>query len=82
MATSNRIVTPHPLSLSLPLRFSAYREKRMLFDCGVVDIGGSGVIHITGAVVALSAAVILGPRIHRWEADEEGGRPVIRPKPQ
>ena len=38
-------------------RFSAYREKELLFDCGVIDTAGSGVVHAVGGIVALSAAV-------------------------
>lgn len=62
--------------------FSPYREKQLLFDCGVIDVAGSGVVHATGAVVALSAAVIMDARRGRWTKVQEGSKAELMPKPQ
>nr|XP_037279715.1 putative ammonium transporter 3 [Rhipicephalus microplus] len=34
---------------------------------GAVDIGGSGVVHLLGGCVGLVAAVVLGPRLGRYD---------------
>ncbi|KAK8672248.1 hypothetical protein V6N13_110621 [Hibiscus sabdariffa] len=46
---------------------SAFRTNKFLFDSGVIDFAGSGVIHIVGGVAGLWGALIEGPRIGRFD---------------
>ncbi|KAK8614422.1 hypothetical protein V6N13_122778 [Hibiscus sabdariffa] len=46
---------------------SAFRTNKFLFDSGVIDFAGSGVVHIVGGVAGLWGALIEGSRIGRFD---------------
>jgi Amt family ammonium transporter len=50
-----------------------------LFGSGMVDLSGSGVVHVTGGLTALIASKILGPRSGRFHDDL--GNPLHTPNP-
>ncbi len=44
-----------------------WHSDGFLSRLGVVDIAGSGGVHLVGGASALVAAVMLGPRLGRWD---------------
>ena len=47
-----------------------------LHQMGMYDFAGSGVVHMTGGFAGLAGAMVLGPRIGRYNSD---GKPVSMP---
>jgi len=57
---------------------SAFAAEEDLFrGVGTIDFAGSGVVHMTGGLTALIAAIILGPRRGRFT--DEDGNPLEEP---
>ena len=63
------------------LSSSIMRKQRgddLFLDVGVIDIAGSGVVHVCGGICALAATYVLGPRRGRFHDIQTG---EILPKP-
>uniref|UniRef100_A0A2N9I4V0 Ammonium transporter n=1 Tax=Fagus sylvatica TaxID=28930 RepID=A0A2N9I4V0_FAGSY len=46
---------------------SAFNTNNLLFNTGVIDFAGSGVVHMVGGIAGLWGALIEGPRIGRFD---------------
>ena len=55
---------------------SAFKASGRLLQTGVLDFAGCGVVHMVGGWAGLAGAVMVGPRIGRFDAQ---GRPVPLP---
>jgi ammonium transporter, Amt family len=49
---------------------SSFRtDEDYLFGTGAIDFAGSGVVHMVGGLSAFAGAVVIGPRVGRFDAD-------------
>nr|AAM94623.2 putative ammonium transporter AMT1;2 [Chlamydomonas reinhardtii] len=53
-----------------------YGVIKPFINAGMIDFAGSGVIHMTGGLAGLIGAIMVGPRLGRFDAD---GKPVDMP---
>lgn len=51
--------------------FLSVAASEPLWGSGVIDLAGSGPVHMVGGVAALAAAIVLGPRLGRFH-DKDG----------
>lgn len=56
-----------------------WAENGWLAELGYKDFAGSGIVHLQGATCGLIGAIILGPRIGRFEKTDESTEDEFRP---
>lgn len=62
--------------LLYPIVVSWHWGGGFLAGMGFVDFAGSGLVHLTGGVAALMGAIVVGPRIGKFDA---AGKPRVIP---
>jgi len=48
---------------------SAFKADDLLFGSGMIDFAGCGVVHMVGGFAGLMGAIIVGPRLGRFDAE-------------
>jgi Amt family ammonium transporter len=68
--TAYLIYTPFITGLIYPIvSHWVWNGEGWLAEQGFVDFAGSGVVHLTGAVAALAAVLVVGPRLGKYTPD-------------
>lgn len=74
--TSYLLYTPFITGLIYPIVTHWVWGGGWLSEIGFVDFAGSGVVHMLGGVAALAGALVVGPRLGKYD---ESGKPLAIP---